>query len=67
MRASAIVFFKIGERVALVIVPTCARPTWTQSPCLTASSPSTSSPTSFFCGCACRSMSASRPIKSSFF
>ena len=32
MRASAMVFFRIGERVALVTTPIWARPTWTQSP-----------------------------------
>ena len=46
IRHSAMFLCRIGERMPLVTVPTCARPIWTQSPWAAVSCPSSSRPTS---------------------
>jgi len=64
---NAIFFLSIGERVALVIIPTCCFPIYTPSPCSATSLLVNSNPTRVLCGEFLRRINDSLPEKSSSF
>ena len=63
----AMFLFNVGDKQALVTIPTCALPIWTQSPWFAFSFPINSSPTNFFWGFSFLFIKFSLPIKSSVF